>query len=276
MLAGGVRSVERTLALAPVEAAEMAARERAPRRRRSCRCRRRGCRKPGSGTLIDFGQAGRRVEAQEGRRAAEYADRVPDRAVHRARHHRIGPGARHDALVLGRIGRLVGLDELVALAVAVGVEDERRPALRLRRVAGLVEHLGVDPAGHRPGAAEPQRVVGVVAELQVMRAEAGVDEGVLHRLRIEHRHLAGRPLEREHLRGRMIGALLAEGRVVHRRARSPRATPGPSGRTWRCDCWPWCPRSSRRPSRATAPWAWPARHVRGRAPPACPRRAPAS
>ena len=94
------------------------------------------------------------------------------------------------------------------------------------RIAGLVEHLGVDPAGHRAGAAEPQRIVGVIAELRVMRAEAGVDEGVLHRLGIEHRHLARRLLEREHLGGGMVRALLAEGRIVH--AAHGRGEPDPA------------------------------------------------
>jgi len=37
--------------------------------------------------------------------------------------HRIKAG--DDALVLARVDRLVGLDVVVALAVAVGVEDER-------------------------------------------------------------------------------------------------------------------------------------------------------
>ena len=123
------------------------------------------------------------------------------------------------------IDRLVGLDVFVALAVAVGVEHERRPALRLRRVASLVEHSRVHPSGHGPRAAQPERVVGVVAELRVMRAEAGVDEGVLHRLRIEHRHLPRGHLEREHLGRRMIGTLLAERgvRPVAHRRRDPHA-----------------------------------------------------
>ena len=82
-------------------------------------------------------------------------------------------------LSLVGIERLVGLDVVVALAVAVGVEDKRRPPLRLHRIAGLVEHLGVEPADHRAAAAGPQRVVGVVAELQVMGLEARVDERVL-------------------------------------------------------------------------------------------------
>src|SRR5215468_6916743 len=129
-------------------------------------------------------------------------------------HHRVGAGAWHDALVLGRIGRLVRLDIVVTLAVAVGVEDERRPALRLRGIAGRIEYLGVEPSRDGAGAAEPQRVVSVIAELRVMGAEAGVDEDVLHRFGIENRRLTPRPLDREHLGRRMLRSLLAERRVV--------------------------------------------------------------
>jgi hypothetical protein len=53
----------------------------------------------------------------------------------------------------------------------------------------LVEHLGVEPADDRTAAARPQRVVLVEAELQMVRLEAGIDESVLHRLRVEHREL---------------------------------------------------------------------------------------
>jgi hypothetical protein len=110
-----------------------------------------------------------------------------DRAVDRARHDRVE--AAGDALVLARIDRLVRLDIGVALAVAVGVEHQCRPALRFRGIAGLVEHFGVEPADDGPTAARPQRVVLVEAELQMMRVETGVDKGVLHRLRVEHRQL---------------------------------------------------------------------------------------
>ena len=143
--------------------------------------------------MINLGKPGRGVEAQKSRRPGKHADRVPNRAVARMRHDRVGAGARHDTLVLARIDCLVRLDVLVALAVAIGVEDERRPALRLRSIAGRIEHLGVEPSRDRPRAAEPQRVVGVIAELQVMGAEAGVDEGVLHRLGIENCRLPPRP-----------------------------------------------------------------------------------
>ena len=133
VIAGGLRPVERPLALAPVEAADVAAAQR----------------RPHDALLVDVGAAdaevrlrhvvdlrerGRRrirsrSEPHDRRGAAEHADGAPDRAVDRARHH--GVEAAGDALVLGRIDRLVGLDVVVALAVAVGVEDERRPPLRL-------------------------------------------------------------------------------------------------------------------------------------------------
>src|SRR5919201_6252093 len=78
----------------------------------------------------------------------------------------------------------------------------------------LVEHARVDPTRHLAGAGEPQRIVSVVAELRVMRAEARIDERVLHGLRLEHRYLTRRLLEREYLGRRMIRAFLAPRRVV--------------------------------------------------------------
>jgi hypothetical protein len=49
-----------------------------------------------------------------------------------------------------RIDRLVRLYGGVPLAVAIGVEHQRGPALRLRGVPGLVEHLGIEPATTGP------------------------------------------------------------------------------------------------------------------------------
>ena len=140
--------------------------------------------------------------------------RAPDRAVGRARHHRIE--GRPEAHVLVRLLRLAGLGVLVALAVAVGVEHQRGPALRLLDVAGLVEHLGVDPADIAAAAAgaHPQRLVGVVAELQMMRTEAGLVGGVFAGLRIVHRHPAVGAVERKLDRRRMARALLAEVGIV--------------------------------------------------------------
>ena len=120
-------------------------------------------------------------------RAGAAAQRTPDRAVRRARHHRIE--RRAEAHVLVRILRLARLGVFVALAVAVGVDHQGGPALRLLDVAGLVEQLGVDPADVAAAAAgrHPQRLVLIVAELQVMRAEAGLVGGVLAGLRVVHR-----------------------------------------------------------------------------------------
>jgi hypothetical protein len=53
-----------------------------------------------------------------------------------------------EPLVFRRIDRLVRLHIFIPLAVAVSVEDERRPALRLHLVAGFLEHLPVQPADH--------------------------------------------------------------------------------------------------------------------------------
>src|SRR5262249_60315665 len=80
--------------------------------------------------------------------------------------------------------------------------------------AGFVPRLGVDPAGDHSGAGEPQRVVGVVAELRMVRPETSIDEAVLHRLGIEHRHLTPRLLEWKHLGRGMVRALLAECRII--------------------------------------------------------------
>src|SRR5262252_7759014 len=91
----------------------------------------------------------------------------PDRVVHGARHDAVEGG--EDALVLRRIERLVRLDIGVALAVAVPVHHDRRPALRFRRVAGLEERLRLHPAHDaiaRAGTAlrKPQRLVLVLCE----------------------------------------------------------------------------------------------------------------
>src|SRR5262249_52902169 len=110
---------------------------------------------------------------------------------------------------------------LAALAVAVGVENERGPALRLGLVAGFLEHACVDPAGGaalRTARTGPQRVVLVEAELHVVGREAGRDRPELELLRVVHGDLAARLLDREHLGGGMVGALLAEIRVGRRPA----------------------------------------------------------
>src|SRR5262249_49841410 len=135
MIAGRLGPVERTLALAAVEAADVPA----------------GARHPDHALAVDIaaaraeaaqrhrvdfrarglGRIGAGIEAHD--RPGIRPQRAPDRAVDRVRHYRI----EHlgDALILRRIHRLVRLDIVVALAVAVGVEDERGPSLCFRRVA---------------------------------------------------------------------------------------------------------------------------------------------
>ena len=139
--------------------------------------------------------------------------RTPDRAVGRRRYG-VEPGV--DAMILRRIDRLVRLRVFVALAVAVRVEDERRPALRLLFVARLVEHLRVEPADDLSAAARPQRAIRVLGEHQMVRAEARVDVRQLLRLRIVHRELAPGSIDREELRRRMRRSRLAERGIVRR------------------------------------------------------------
>src|SRR5262249_61256518 len=82
------------------------------------------------GNRVELAQLRLRIEAQEARRPGERAGRVPDRAVGRVRHHRIGARTWVEAHVLAGFG-LTRLGELVELAVAAGVEHEREPADRL-------------------------------------------------------------------------------------------------------------------------------------------------
>src|ERR1700722_12944950 len=153
MIAGRFRSVERAFALTAIESAEMAAGQRHPGHafavdiaaaRTKTRHR----------DIIDFRELGLGIETRHAAFAGEYADREPDRAVDRIRHHRIGARAA-DPHVLVRIRRLARLGVIVELAVAVGVEHEWRPALRLFDAAGLIEHFGVKPAGEITAARGP-------------------------------------------------------------------------------------------------------------------------
>ena len=198
--AGRARTVEH-LALAAVELAEMAARQRRPEHAVAidvgaatavARHRRR----------IDFGELRLRVEAH-GVARPRTERLAPDRAVLRIDHHAVETD--RDALVLLRIDGGIRLDPVVAPAVAVGVEHERRPALRALMVAGFFQHPAIDPTGHaRTGAAarQPQRIVGVLGEDQVMGWEAGIDQ----------RELAGRRSNIDTCRAALsIGNTLADG-----------------------------------------------------------------
>ncbi len=98
------------------------------------------------------------------------------RIVDRARLHAIE--RRHDALVFFRIERLIGFDIFVTFSIAIGVDDEWSPALRLLLIAGLLVHLRIQPAHHaavRASGAGPQRVVGIVRKIEMLRVETRVD-----------------------------------------------------------------------------------------------------
>src|SRR5262249_46991898 len=90
--------------------------------------------------------------------------------------HRIECG--HNALILVRIQCIVWTDKVVALAIAISVDNQRCPALRRLFVASLLEFFHVEPtddAALRPALASPQRVVRIVTEIKMMGAEAGTD-----------------------------------------------------------------------------------------------------
>src|SRR5262245_17864468 len=169
MLSGRRRTIERYLAFAPVEAGEMSTRQGGPKNAvsidvsaaRSVAVYRSFGLVPWN--FKNFCQGCRRwivAGTHADDRAGEAEHGAPDGAVHRAKPDAVV--TCDDPLVFCRIDRLVWLDVFVALAVAIGIEDERSPTLRLLLVARLVVHLGVDPAqdaAGRAAAAQPQRVV---------------------------------------------------------------------------------------------------------------------
>ena len=196
------------LALAAVEARHVAARQRHPhhvvgvdvhaaravsRRREFVDFRKRRRGRLALGRIEPHDVAG---EAERG---------APHRAVDRARRHPVERDV--DPAVLVGIERLVRLGPLVTLAVGVGVEDEGSPALRLHFVAGLFQHLHIDPAGHAACGAARTRPCGIIrvkAELHVVGGEAGVDEREFLSLRVVHFELTPGSREREHLRRGMV------------------------------------------------------------------------
>src|SRR5499427_3714273 len=135
---GSVRPVERSLALAAIEARDVPARIGQPRH--AVRGHVDAARAPD--TLrrnVHLGERGlggirprHGPDEKAGLVHAREADAhrlAPDRVVHRARHDAVVAGG--EALVLRRIDRVVRSDELAALAVAVGVDHDRHPGLRL-------------------------------------------------------------------------------------------------------------------------------------------------
>ena len=221
VLPGRRRSVERHLALAAIEARHVTAGERRPvdavaidvaAARREPFDRRAVAQRQ----LVHLGERGfRRIRSriQADDRARKPELRAPHRSVGRRRHRIEGSAV---PLVLRRIDRLRSPRRTRRASVAVRVHDERRPALRLRSRPGLVEHLAVQPADDLTAAARPQRVIRVLGEHQVVRAEAGADVRELPRLRVVHREMPGRAIDRRELRRRMGRSGLAVVRVVER------------------------------------------------------------
>src|SRR5262245_324938 len=225
VVAGRGRTVERALALGAVEAADMAGAKRHPvhavriyvaaawteARQRD---------------IVDFGECrlGRvraRIDAHD--RAGIGADRAPDRAVLLVNRHGIDHLA--ETHVLARLLRAAGLGVFAALAVAAGIDDQRGPASRLRRVVGLIPLLDVEPTDYAAAATRggPQRVVAVVGEVQMVGREADIDEVVFLRLGIVDRELATAAVERVKL-GRRVVPIVAVGGLfllVTERGRHP-------------------------------------------------------
>src|SRR5438477_443365 len=169
--------------------------------------------------LVPFRQSGSgrvraRVQPDDGAGEAEH--RAPDGAVG-GTHGNAIKGGRY-AFVLRRIDRLIGLHIIVALAVAVGIENQRRPALRFLLIMSLFEHLRVEPSDYvaAAAAAGPQGAVGIFGELQMVRAEAGVDERELFGFGVVHGELAAAPVQRKQFRRGLTRSLFAEGRVIRR------------------------------------------------------------
>src|ERR1700733_13656605 len=143
MLSGGGGTIQRTFALAAIEAGEVSAGEHGPHHavgidvepagRESLDLR--GGSVPRN--FVVFGQSRMRgvgAGNQMNNPTGKAQNRSPDGPVLGADGHAVKPDI--EALVLGGIDRLVRLDIRIALAVAIGVENDRRPSLRLFFVMG--------------------------------------------------------------------------------------------------------------------------------------------
>ena len=90
-------------------------------------------------------------------------------------------------MILGRLDWLIGLGpSQVDLAVPIGVDNARAPALGSFGVMGLVPGIDVDP---RDPATDPEIDKVILADLVMIRAKARVDMLPLTRLRIVHGQL---------------------------------------------------------------------------------------
>src|SRR5690348_8626823 len=185
MLSCGIGAVERSFALAAVEAGHVAAGEHGPHHAVAIdieaawgKALYLGARRVPRDFVV-FGESrvgGIRTRNHAYNRAGEAQNRSPNGAILGTDGYAVE--ADIEALVLGGIDRLVRFDVGVALAVAIGIENKRRPALRFFFVVSLVPQLGVQPADRAAAttAAGPQGVVRVFGELQVVSAETRPDE----------------------------------------------------------------------------------------------------
>src|SRR5262249_5941890 len=171
------RTVERALAFATIEACEMAACKWSPNDAVARDIESAGREALNRGfrifprQFVDFSERGLgriRPWVDSDNPTWKTEDRSPNGTIRPIDSHAIErTGA---AFILHWIDGLIGLDVRVALAVAVRIEDERRPTLRFLFVAGLIEHLHVQPTNDITTAAagRPERVIRILCELQVV------------------------------------------------------------------------------------------------------------
>ena len=157
--------------------------------------------------VLGEGRVGRIASRNEAYDAAGHTERgSPNGAINRTRANAIEWYI--DPLVLCRIHRLIDIYKRVTLAVAVGVEDERSPTLRLLFVLGLEVHPGVEETFDYAAAREPQNIF--IVQIQMMRSEAGVDGRDLFGFRIVDLNLPSALNDWKCLGRGMIGPFAAE------------------------------------------------------------------
>ncbi len=217
VIASCLGAVEWSGALSSIELAEVAAAER----------------RPDDTVLVDVGTtnaearqrylkdlAHRRLRRIVAELYPDHVAREPEAA--RAPDHIVVGRVWHDRVetclnagVHRRVDRLTRLGPSVLLTVAVRVENHWCPTLRCSLVPGTPILVRIDPSDRVSArAAEVERVLLVIGELQVMCAEARIEELVLPCVRQIDRGLSPGAFDREELRGRMIRSCLAEIRCV--------------------------------------------------------------
>ena len=157
--------------------------------------------------VLGEGRVGGIASRNEAYDAAGHTERgSPNGAINRTRANAIEWYI--DPLVLRWIHRLIDIYKRVTLAIAVGVEDERSPTLRLLFVLGLEVHPGVEETFDNAAAREPQNIF--IVQIQMMRSEARVDGCDLFGFRIVDLNLPSALNDWKCLGRRMIGPFAAE------------------------------------------------------------------